>query len=537
MECEAKLMAPIGLPIPTLHGLVDGVRPTPPTVVHLEARYFDTADLRLSRAGATLRHRTGESGPPWTLKLPGTVQGSTLTRTEIARDGPGDVAPPALLDIARAYLRGAPVQPVAVLKTTRTVVRFCEKDGNSLAELADDIVQIVPVTAPAGDRVQRAGGVGPMATDIAGRSATSFREVEIELTDNGTQARLLLDRAVHQLRAAGFQTPDPMPKIARALGPAAQSPPDAAVGATPDADATAGQLARAALAGALVRMVRHDAGVRLGDDTEAVHQLRVAVRQLRSNLRSFGKVLDPNWVQSLRVELSWLGASLGAVRDADVLMSRLRRQIATLPETDRPAAMPILELLDRRRATSRRTLLTTLRSARYDALLDALVYATRPEPCTAIGGEQATLPASALHLVRRPWHRLVNQVSHFDQNPDDQGLHRTRVLAKRCRYAAEATEPVVGRPARRFADAMAQVQTLLGEHQDAVVAERWLRSAIAQLAAGVSTTHTRPAQVHDATLVCIGELIAIQQAARQGVRAQWPAAWKAASSDKLRSWI
>jgi CHAD domain-containing protein len=100
--------------------------------------------------------------------------------------------------------------------------------------------------------------------------------------------------------------------------------------------------------------------------------------------------------------------------------------------------------------------------------------------------------------------------------------HAVRIRAKQCRYAAEAVAPVCGRQADRFAAAIAAVQDLLGEHQDAVVAEAWLRA---------SGTALPPA------CVVAGELIAAQRQERTRLRSRWPKAWKRASAKKLRRWM
>src|SRR5207248_11382379 len=96
----------------------------------------------------------------------------------------------------------------------------------------------------------------------------------------------------------------------------------------------AGDAVRAALAAGTTRLLRHDPGVRLGDDPEDVHQARVGARRLRSDLRTFAPLVEPDWREHLQDELRWLGDQLGAVRDADVLLDRLRRQASTLPERD-----------------------------------------------------------------------------------------------------------------------------------------------------------------------------------------------------------
>ena len=168
-------------------------------------------------------------------------------------------------------------------------------------------------------------------------------------------------------------------------------------------------------------------------------------------------------------------------------------------------------------------MLEALRSPRYDALLDTLVAAA-DQPRFASKPSQADRPATQViaQLVRRPWQRLARDVHALGEDPSDEELHVVRILAKRCRYAAEAATPVAGRPAARLAKAMAEVQTVLGDHQDATLAEAWLRGA---------------ATATPATAIAAGQLIALQRPERARLRAAWPATWKAASEPKLRTWL
>jgi CHAD domain-containing protein len=110
----------------------------------------------------------------------------------------------------------------------------------------------------------------------------------------------------------------------------------------------------------------------------------------------------------------------------------------------------------------------------------------------------------------------------MDDDPPDSALHEVRILAKHCRYAAEAVAPAAGRPAARLAAAIADLQTVLGDHQDTIVAEAWLRNAAATTPEGA---------------VAAGELILLQRWQRARLRARLPAAWKAASAKDLRSWL
>src|SRR5581483_772874 len=179
------------------------------------------------------------------------------------------------------------------------------------------------------------------------------------------------------------------------------------------------------------------------------------------------------------------------------------------------------------REAARVRLLEGMDSPRYVALLDRLVdAATEPRFATGAASGPARQGAADLlpGLVRRPWRRLAGAVKDLPEVPADEELHAVRILAKHTRYAAEAAAPVIGKRATAFAKAMAGVQTVLGDHQDACVMEDWLRKAVPK------TRSTREAMV-------IGQLVGLQRAEAASQRAQWPEMWRRASDPGLRGWL
>ncbi|MBK9179528.1 MAG: CYTH and CHAD domain-containing protein [Acidimicrobiales bacterium] len=497
LERETKLAAWVGFALPDLNGVADEVVARPLEPLELDATYWDTTDLRLARSGVTVRHRTGDGEPRWTVKLPAGEGTHTLVRTEHDVAGPAEAPPAPAVGLVRALARTAPLVPVARLRTHRGRVMLVAPSGDVLAEVDDDEVSVLD-----GERV-----------------AARFREVEVELAPGDVDG--LAEAVIDRLRAAGAGDPDPTPKLVRSLGPRASAPPDLDEVVLPDAPSAA-EVIRAGVTAAVLRVIRHDPVVRLDADIEGVHQARVGTRRLRSDLRTFRPLLDTAWSEPLRDELSWLAGALGAVRDADVLLARLRRDAGALPEPDRPHAATLLRRLERERGSALSDLLVALDSDRYAELLDRLVDGARAPGLlpAAEGPATEVLPP----LVRGPWKKLRKAVAGLEPVPTDAELHAVRIAAKRARYAADVIAPVAGDRARAHAKALAAVQDVLGDHNDAAVAEAWLRRAVA---AGVSRSQA----------VAAGELIALQRAEAATLRQAWPGAWAAASSRKLRSWI
>src|SRR2546427_12893836 len=116
LEREVKLAAWGGFTVPPLDDVGPDVSVAPLKTKKLDATYYDTRDLRLARAGVSLRHRAGDD-PPWTVKLPEGDRGPGMSRHEIPFEGPVGTIPPPAAALVRAYARSAPLEAVARLKT------------------------------------------------------------------------------------------------------------------------------------------------------------------------------------------------------------------------------------------------------------------------------------------------------------------------------------------------------------------------------------------------------------------------------------
>ena len=222
----------------------------------------------------------------------------------------------------------------------------------------------------------------------------------------------------------------------------------------------------------------------------------------------------------MRTELRWLGGALGTVRDADVLLERLHRQAASLAEADAPGAATVVRRLVNQREAGRAELLEAMSGPRYVELLDRLVEAAQAPPLLPEADQKAT--AILPDLVRKPWKKLAKAVKALGDPPVDEELHNVRIQAKACRYAVEAVAPVMGKPATVMAKAVAEVQGVLGDHQDAVVAEGWLREA---------------AESADVNQLVAGELIALERVEADVSRREWWYAWRQAREPRLRTWL
>ncbi|MGH3116734.1 MAG: CHAD domain-containing protein [Gaiellales bacterium] len=481
-ERELKLGAPPTFHLPSFDE-GDGVVGVAHEAQRLQTLYVDTDDLALTRWGVSLRHRKGEG---WTLKLPSEGAGDLLARTELTFEGDARRPPPEVVELIRAYVRTATLEPQVRLRTLRRRLDLQDTDGEVVVRLFDDEVSVLD-----GRRI-----------------AARFRELEAETTDATPDG--VLSRVVKRLRDEGAGEPDPTPKVVRALGPRAEEPPDVET-ARLGSDPTAGDVVRSALAEAVSRLIRHDVVVRLDTDPEGVHQARVATRRLRSHLRTFAPLLSTDWARELRDELGWLAGVLGRKRDADVMLERIRTRATSLSEQSAHGVTRVLAAVEHERKAASDELEEAMRSDRYLSLLDRLVAAAR-DP--ALVGDAAAPAKEVLPgLVRRPWRSLAKAAKAVGDPPLDDVLLAVRIRTKRCRYAAEAATPVLGKRARAFASDAAKLQEVLGDFNDAAVAEGWLRDWSAR------------ARARDA-IFAAGELAGLERAVGDEGRAGWRKAWK-----------
>ena len=205
----------------------------------------------------------------------------------------------------------------------------------------------------------------------------------------------------------------------------------------------------------------------------AVHHARVATRRLRSNLRTFAPLLDEAWQRALRDELRWLAVLMQPIREADVMLETLE-SAARMLDPSRATPEPIVARLLVECQEVRETLVAMLESERTDQLLDRVIAASRSPHVNADAGDLS--PRELRSLAGRPGRRLRRAASGITPATSADELHRMRIVTKRARYAAEAVQRYDGKAARCRVRRLTALQSLLGDHNDAVVAAEWLRA-------------------------------------------------------------
>lgn len=463
-EVETAFEVPAAAALPDLSGLPGVARVDGSSSVRLVATYWDTPALDLTRAGVSLRHRTGGDDAGWHLKLPSRAGGAGRRRTEHRVRAEATTPPAELLALVRARVRDQDVGPVVTLETDRSTARLLGADGGVLAEVADDVV----VT-------HRGGGAADDEARPAddGDVARTWREWEVELVTGDDDLLTTVGEAV--VGAGG--TPRGASKVQRALGDRVPVAP-----ATTPADGTAAEVLRAYLARHVERLLVADAGVREGDD-DAVHDARVATRRVRTALRVLRPVVDRAVSEPVRARLQHAGRVLGAARDAAVERDAFAARLAAEPVelVLGPVARRLADDREAARAAAMADVVTLLDDPAYLAVLGTLDAWTTALP----RGPRADEPASTVvpRRVRKAWRRVdvrARALADAGDGQRDDALHDLRRAARRARYASEVAREVVGRPARRSARRARAVQDVLGRQHDGVVRRATLRRVAVQ---------------------------------------------------------
>jgi CHAD domain-containing protein len=243
---------------------------------------------------------------------------------------------------------------------------------------------------------------------------------------------------------------------------------------------TVGEVAFAILRRNFAAFLAKEPGTRLDEDVEELHDMRVASRRLRAALALFADVL-PIRAMPLREELGLVADALGAVRDLDVEIAQIGSWIELAEEPDRGPLGSLMKLLEDERDGARGVLLSTLDSKRYERLVLRFSALLHRGPLRTSPGSRMPAREAALELILPRFRKVREAARRLDARSDPTAYHRLRVRCKHLRYALEFFDDVyAGRP-RAITRDLAELQEILGLHQDAYVAIARLRSMASSL--------------------------------------------------------
>jgi triphosphatase len=449
------------------HPSAAGLAVVPGRASELADVYYDTQDWRFFRAGYALRvRRDGESAEA-TMKARVPAEGGLRRRREISEPLEGVETlkgiPGPVGERARRLAGTADLRPLFEVRTRRRTFALRTETPFS-GEIVEDTSGNIRRQNSEQDAI-----VAEIALDVSeifanGGASTHLSRIEVEV---GSDAAIHdgVGDFVQVLREALKLRPTRRSKFRTGLSVAGLSPevaPD--LGPTKiDATMSCGEVAFAILRRHFAAMMAHEPGVRLGEDPEELHDMRVATRRLRAALKLYSDAL-PKRSERYKRDLRWVGGALGEVRDLDVHLQRLSEEAAS---RNGEVLEEVVSLLRERRVEARRGMLEALDSNRYERLIANFSATLRrgrsPSPT-------APILEAAPNLVRDRYKKVRKSANTLSEDSPPEHFHELRKKGKRLRYAWEPLQEIYGKPAQKMVKLLKNMQDDLGDHQDLIVA-------------------------------------------------------------------
>lgn len=495
-------------------------QPSVPTERHLIPRptlelqdvYYDSADWMIFRAGFALRLRrergdaaTGDLTEV-TLKSLNKPRGGIARRKELSqRVDTSDIAAVIASDAAiaervRELIGTRPLAPLFMAHTRRERQHLLEADTR--LPLAEVDLDETSIEAPSGATCQ-------------------LKRVEVECINATPEA---LEPFVQQLRDAAQLRPVEQSKFCAGLAAAGLDP-----GGPPElpaANITASQ-PFADTQFALLRtyfgaLVAQEALVR-ADSMAAVHEMRVVARHLDVLLRvSTG--YGPRWAVSSRGLLRALIDALGAVRDCDMQLAYLHDSAPVLEPADRDALEPLRRRLLQQRAKMRARLLRLLDSSRSRGWFENWREQLRADISSGARARRAVTAEVAREIIGEQARKLRKRADRLKDDSSADDYHAARIRAKRLRYALDAFAGLYGDAARDYSRALARLQRVLGDFNDAAVrSEKFARLV------------TEGRRVPASTSFVVGRLVELDRRAFDRCRRKFAKAYRRTQGRRWRA--
>lgn len=485
----------------------EGFTVTPLATKNLADLYLDSADWRLNRARFTCRVRAKGKEYELTMKSMSGATGGMRRRREMTERFDPESIPEATLSMGAMLALGQcgnairlicgsrPLRDLFTISTNRRTYRLAD-DSGSLAEIAVD------------------------RTTVSGSDETLER-VEIEVEANEEKVAAFVD----QFSSGAALLPAGVSKFEFALAATGLQPPVFPPNFGPNIvteDMTAAQAGYAIMRRQFGIFLVNEPGTRWGDDIEALHDMRVATRRLRAAMSAFREYL-PAITERHRMELGWVAAVLGVVRDLDVQLERMDEWRAGLSESQASALDGIEAILRTRRDLARRRMIRALDSRRYERFVERFSKFLEFGPPKTFGPGKLPITQVAPRIAGKRYRQFRKLGDPINPASPAAEYHTLRIAGKKLRYALEFVSPVYGTTLLDFSRNVTAIQDILGLHQDADV-------AIDMLEAMARSDGRRLAPE---TLMAMGAISERYRSHAVELRAQVPAAY-AALGDK--SW-
>lgn len=425
-----------------------------PRRVNIYDQYLDTEDRYFHLARASCRLRS--MGDRWelTIKASRKADNNVFSRTEKT------FLLPALQSASEAleYCQREILMPI--LKGRAATTLFCISNDREIREL----------TFAEGIRAE--SGLDVVEMQYLNRTVSS-KELELELLAG--DERDFCDLVTQLTQLVSLQPID-ISKYDQAM--AAFGLVKKAVNNPTypfDRDASVAKAARA-IVGRDLQMIRDsEPGVRVGIYHDAIHDMRVACRRIRTALRIFKPLLPKN-ARNLSKEVAWLGSVLGKGRDLEVQIVNLKKTAWLLSEHDRANLHRYWECLSQRFEHERGEIMQSLDSARYSHLLRALEEISLSTPKQ--GNQEMHAAKAGGRIIGQGLKRIFAKYPRkaLQQEITDKSLHKLRIELKRIRYLGEFFSHVSSTGMVNYIEKTKVLQKILGDHQDFVTGDEMVRA-------------------------------------------------------------
>jgi triphosphatase len=434
----------------------------------LDNVYYDTADQRLRARGLAFRVRKDGRRYYQTLKS-NDAEGLAAYRGEW--QNPLRTAEPNLAlmpEGGRAALDDAvdpdDLRPVFATRVRRTVQRVETTDHagrSSLIEAALDF-----------------GGIEANGAELP------IAEVELELLEGSPETLYALALELDALAPLRLETRS---KSARGYALAAGAPPawHKAEPAALEADATVDQAIQVILRNCLQHWCVNEPAALDGSDAEGVHQMRVAIRRLRSAFSVFGRLIDPAQRARLSNAAKTIVSGLGLARDWDVFLAELLAPVrASRPDDAGLARLAAAAEAARQKSYAQaRSAIETRSYTRYVLQLARWIEASgwRDQPTQrGLAWLDRPIVEFATHVLGKRQRKALARGQDFAQLSAEE-RHGLRIALKKLRYATEFFEAIYPkRHSSPYLAALKDLQDGLGHLNDVAVAQRLIDSLVGE---------------------------------------------------------
>lgn len=463
-EIELKLrVAPDAVRRLAAHPLLKGEGR--PVTERLRSIYYDTPALDLLRQGIALRVRRVGGGWVQTVKGGGAARGGLHERAESETRVAGpEPELNRIEDKALARALNPPrirdeLRPLFVTEFRRNRRMLALRGGTSVEASIDQ-------------GVIRSGGLVNRLTELELElkrgSSSELYELALKLQRD---VPLALENRSKAERGYALRDPEalrPVKSRAAAL----------------DRGMTVGDAFKAVMWASLAHLDVNEGGMLAGENPEFLHQMRVAVRRLRSALGVFSPPVTESETEPFARELKWLASCLGPARDWDVFTTE------TLPPIEgefgahgelRAFSVRCADLRRRANAKARRA----VRSARYQRLILRLAAwialdpgRVSPQEGSGDGLQKPVTELAAAVLERRFQQARRRGRRLAERSPAE--LHRLRIAIKKFRYATDFFAALYeGKAARDTLKRLGDLQDILGDMNDAATVAGLIKEGFA----------------------------------------------------------